>query len=99
MSARVALSSRSSPSLLVAFLLYSLSFSAFAQFSNKRLSLGGTYAITMSVGSSLLRAPANGTSARNAAGVACASTGGIDSHAMISKFNFNFIHSVFLSFP
>jgi hypothetical protein len=39
MSARVALSSRLSPSLLVAFLLDSLSFSAFAYLSNKRLSL------------------------------------------------------------
>jgi len=39
MSARAALSSRSSPSLLVAFLLSLLSFWAFAQLSNKRLSL------------------------------------------------------------
>jgi len=39
-SARVAFFSRPSPSLLVAFfVLYSLSFSAFAQLSNKRLSL------------------------------------------------------------
>jgi len=39
MSARAALSSRSSPSLLVASLLSLLSFPAFAQLSNKRLSL------------------------------------------------------------
>jgi len=39
MSARAALSSRSSPSLLVAFFLSSLSFPAFAQLSNKLLSL------------------------------------------------------------
>jgi len=39
MSARAALSSRSSPSLLVALLLSALSFLAFAQLSNKRLSL------------------------------------------------------------
>jgi len=38
MSARVARSSRSSPSFIVAFLLYSTPFSAFAQLSNKRLS-------------------------------------------------------------
>ena len=39
MSARAALSSRSSPSLLVASLLSLLSFPAFAQLSNERLSL------------------------------------------------------------
>jgi len=39
MSAQVALSARSSPLLIVAFLLYSLSFWAFAQLSNRRLSL------------------------------------------------------------
>jgi len=39
MSARAALSSRSSPSLLVASLPSLLSFPAFAQLSNKRLSL------------------------------------------------------------
>ena len=38
MSARVTLSSRSSPSLFVAFVLYSLPFSDFAQLSCKRLS-------------------------------------------------------------
>ena len=39
MSARAALSPRSSPSLLVALFLPLLSFPAFAQLSNKRLSL------------------------------------------------------------
>jgi len=39
MSARAALPSRSSPSLLVALLLPSLSFPAFAQLSNEHLSL------------------------------------------------------------
>jgi hypothetical protein len=39
MSARAALSSRSSPSLLVASLLPSLFLPAFAQLSNKRVSL------------------------------------------------------------
>jgi len=43
MRARAALSSRSSPSLLVALLLPSLSFLASAQLSNKRLSLSHRY--------------------------------------------------------
>jgi hypothetical protein len=57
MSARAALSSRLSPSLLVALLLPSLSFPAFAQLRNKRLSLSHTHMAPR--GLSVSRQPSN----------------------------------------
>ena len=57
MSARPALSPRSSHSLLVALFLPLLSFPAFAQLSNKRLSLDNT--LSLSHAASLLKSAVN----------------------------------------